>query len=103
MVLIAAVAMSFADIVTLIGGVFLPAQDVAQLGIAIRLAALAGFVTQVTQNFVLPDLSAAIVRGDRTASRALILRINLIGFSAIAVCTGLVDCLRPLHPRHLRS
>jgi hypothetical protein len=65
MVLIAAVAMSFADIVTLIGGIFLPPPDVAQLGIAIRLAALAGFVTQVTQNFVLPDLSAAVVKGNR--------------------------------------
>ena len=86
MVLIAAIAMSFADIVTLIGGIFLAAQDVAQLGIAIRLSALAGFVTQVTQNFVLPDLSAAIVKGNRAAAQSLILRINLIAVSAIAVC-----------------
>jgi O-antigen/teichoic acid export membrane protein len=86
MVLIAAIAMNFADIVTLIGGLFLAPHDVAQLGIAIRLAALAGFVTQVTQNFVLPDLSAAIVKGDRGAAQSLILRINLIAISAIAAC-----------------
>lgn len=86
MVIVAAVAMSFADIVTLIGGLFLPAGDVAQLGIAIRLAALAGFVTQVTQNFVLPDLSAAIVKGDRPLAMSLILRINIIALVAIAAC-----------------
>ena len=88
MVLIAAIAMSFADIVTLIGGVFLPAHDVAQLGIAIRLAALAGFVTQVTQNFVLPDLSAALVKGDNATTGALIRRINLIAVVAIAACVA---------------
>jgi O-antigen/teichoic acid export membrane protein len=89
MVLIAAVAMSFADIVTLIGGLFLAPHDVAQLGIAIRLAALAGFVTQVTQNFVLPDLSAAIIKGDRSSAHALILRINVLALSAIAGCVAI--------------
>ena len=96
MVLIAAIAMSFADIVTLIGGVFLPAHDVAQLGIAIRLAALAGFVTQVTQNFVLPDLSAAIVKGNRALAQSLILRINLIAVSAIAACVLVAFFFGPL-------
>jgi O-antigen/teichoic acid export membrane protein len=96
MVLIAAVAMSFADIVTLIGGAFLPAHAVAQLGIAIRLAALAGFVTQVTQNFVLPDLSAAIVKGDRHMMHSLILRINLIAIIAISVCIAGAILFGPL-------
>ena len=96
MVLIAAVAMSFADIVTLIGGIFLPPPDVAQLGIAIRLAALAGFVTQVTQNFVLPDLSAAVVKGNRDAAQSLILRINVIAISAIAVCVLVSAFFGPL-------
>ncbi len=86
MVLIAAVTMAFADIVTLVGGLFLPAYDVAQLGIAIRLAALAGFVIQVTQNFILPDLSAAVVAGDRRLAQTFILRINLIAFGSIACC-----------------
>lgn len=95
MVLVAAVAMSSADIVTLIGGLFLPAHDVAQLGIAIRLAALAGFVTQVTQNFVLPDLSTAIVRGERRVANSLILRINIIALAAIACCVVLSALFGP--------
>jgi O-antigen/teichoic acid export membrane protein len=96
MVIVAAVAMSFADIVTLIGGLFLAAEDVAELGIAIRLAALAGFVTQATQNFVLPDLSEAIVKGNGTLARSLILRINLIAIIAIAVCVLASALLGPL-------
>lgn len=86
MVLVWAVAASFADIVTLIGGLFLPESEVAELGIAIRLAALAGFVTQATQNFVLPDLSAAITMGQRKAAEALLLRINIVSITAIASC-----------------
>lgn len=96
MVLIAAVAMSFADIVTLIGGWFLKPHDVAQLGIAIRLVALAGFVTQVTQNFVLPDLSSAIVKGDREAAHGLILRINVLSLTAIAGCVAVSIVFGPL-------
>ncbi len=96
MVIVAAVTMSFADIVTLLGGLFLPAHDVAELGIAVRLAALAGFVTQVTQNFVLPDLSAAIVKGDRPLARTLILRINLIAIAAISACVVLAVFFGPL-------
>jgi O-antigen/teichoic acid export membrane protein len=96
MVLVAAVAMSSADIVTLIGGLFLPAHDVAQLGIAIRLAALAGFVTQATQNFVLPDLSDAIVKGERRLANSLILRINLIALTAIAFCVAAAVLFGPL-------
>ena len=69
---------------TLIGGIFLPAYDVAQLGVAIRLAALAGFVTQATQQFILPDLTAAITRGVRRDVESLLFRINLLALSAIA-------------------
>jgi O-antigen/teichoic acid export membrane protein len=96
MVLIATVVMAFADIVTLIGGAFLPAHEVAQLGVAIRLAALAGFVTQVTQNFVLPDLSEALVGGRRNAVRAIILRANVITMSAIGACVLVVVAAGPL-------
>lgn len=88
MMLIAAVAMSFADLVTLIGGLFLASHDVARLGIAIRLAALAGFVTQVTQNFLLPDLSAALVAGNRKAVGSLIGRSNIVTMGAIALCVA---------------
>jgi O-antigen/teichoic acid export membrane protein len=96
MVIVAGVAASFADIVTLIGGLFLPASGVAELGIAVRLAALAGFVTQATQNFVLPDLTAAIARGQRKLAEALIFRINLIAITAIAGCVAGAALFGPL-------
>ncbi len=96
MVLVWAVAASFADIVTLIGGLFLPAGEVAELGIAIRLAALAGFVTQATQSFVLPDLSAAIAKGERRAAEALLLRIGVVSISAIAACVAGAALFGPL-------
>ena len=86
LVIVAAVAASFADIVTLIGGLFLAPNEVAQLGVAVRLAALAGFVTQATQNFVLPDLSAAITQGERRHAETLLFRINLIALTAIGGC-----------------
>ena len=86
LVIVGAISASFADIVTLIGGLFLEVNDVAQLGVAIRLAALAGFVTQATQQFILPDLTAAITRKVRRDVESLLFRINLIALSAIAVC-----------------
>ena len=86
LVIVGAVSAAFADIVTLIGGIYLQAHDVAQLGVAMRLAALAGFITQATQQFVLPDLSAAITRGVRREVETLLFRINLIALTAIAVC-----------------
>ena len=84
LVIVAAVAASLADLVTLLGGLFLSSTEVAELGIAVRLAALAGFVTQATQQFVLPDLAKAITRGQRGEVQSLLFRINLIALSAIA-------------------
>ena len=86
LVVVGAVAASFADIVTLIAGFFLPAGDVALVGVAIRLAALAGFVTQATQQFILPDLTAAMTRGTAQQVQAILLRINVIGLGAILAC-----------------
>ena len=86
LVVVGAVAASFADIVTLIAGFFLPAEDVALVGVAIRLAALAGFITQATQQFVLPDLTAAMTRGTAQQVQAILLRINVIGLGAILAC-----------------
>lgn len=86
LVIVGAISASFADIVTLIGGVYLKSHDVAQLGVAMRLAALAGFVTQATQQFVLPDLAAAITKGVKRDVESLLFRINLIALTAIAAC-----------------
>jgi O-antigen/teichoic acid export membrane protein len=86
LVVVGAVAASFADIVTLIAGFFLPAEKVALVGVAIRLAALAGFITQATQQFILPDLTAAMTRGTAQQVQAILLRINVIGLGAILAC-----------------
>ena len=86
LVIVGAVAASFADIVTLIAGFFLNSADVAVVGVAIRLAALAGFITQATQQFILPDLTAAMARGTAQQVHAILLRINTIALGAILAC-----------------
>ena len=88
LVIVGAVAASFADIVTLIAGFFLDSADVALVGVAIRLAALAGFITQATQQFILPDLTAAMTRGTGQQVHALLLRINIIALGAILACVA---------------
>jgi O-antigen/teichoic acid export membrane protein len=82
--LIAAVATMFADIVTLLGGFFLPPEDVGVIGVTIRLAAIAGFFIQSTQQLVLPDLAAAIAERNETQSHKILLRLNLLTMTVIA-------------------
>jgi O-antigen/teichoic acid export membrane protein len=88
LVLVGLVTASFADIVTLIAGFFLNTADVALVGVTIRLAALAGFITQATQQFILPDLTAAMTRGTSQQVHALLLRINMIALAAILACVA---------------
>lgn len=87
LVVVFAVASAFGDLVTIIGGMFLPPQDVAVLGVAIRLATLAGFVTQALQQIVLPDLAQVLVRNDTTEIHRLLLRVNMLSLVAVAVLT----------------
>lgn len=86
LVIVAAVSTSFADLVNMIGGFFLPPDDVAVLGVCIRLAALVGFITQATQNFILPDLAAALTRNNRGEIQSLLLRINVLALAAMGAC-----------------
>jgi O-antigen/teichoic acid export membrane protein len=86
LVIVGLVATSFADIVTLLAGFFLAPADVAIVGVAIRLAALAGFISQATQQFVLPDLTAAMAKGTEVQVRSLLLRINMVTLGAIVSC-----------------
>jgi O-antigen/teichoic acid export membrane protein len=88
LVIVGLVTASFADIVTLIAGFFLNTADVALVGVTIRLAALAGFITQATQQFILPDLTAAMTRGTSQEVHALLLRINMIALAAILACVA---------------
>ena len=85
LIIVSAVAASFADIVTLLAGFFLEPSEVAIVSVAIRLAALAGFITQATQQFILPDLTAAMARGTSHHVHAILLRTNLLTLSAITV------------------
>ena len=86
LVIVAAVSTSFADLVNMIGGFFLAPDDVAVLGVCIRLAALVGFITQATQNFILPDLALALTRGTRGEIHSLLLRINVLALAAMGAC-----------------
>jgi O-antigen/teichoic acid export membrane protein len=85
LVVVFAVATAFADLVTMIGGLYLPAEDVAVLAVAVRLAALAGFVTQALQQLVLPDLAQVLVRNSEVEFHRLALRVNLLSLGAIVV------------------
>jgi O-antigen/teichoic acid export membrane protein len=80
---VAAVATSFSDIVTLVGGFLLPIEDVASLAVAIRLAAVAGFIIQVAQQFIMPDLTQAITRRDGALAHKLLTRLNGLTISII--------------------
>ena len=81
--IVSAVALAFADIVTLVAGFILPTDDVAVVGITIRLAAIAGFVLQAGQIFILPDFTQAFVRRDHAVANALLLRINLTTLAVV--------------------
>ncbi len=83
LVIVAAVATSFADIVTLVAGLLLPSNEVASVAVAVRLAAIAGFVIQVAQQFILPDLTAALTKRDQSQALHLLLRLNLMTIATI--------------------
>ncbi len=68
-----------ADLVVMIGGLFLSAGDVAVLGVAIRIAALVGFFAMASQQFVLRDLVTARASQGRGAVDMLLWRTNLAG------------------------
>ncbi len=75
---VAAVATMFADIITLLGGFFLPSEDVALLGVTIRLAAIGGFVVQSAQQFATPDLAVTAAQGDKSKSMDILWRLNVM-------------------------
>jgi O-antigen/teichoic acid export membrane protein len=85
---VGAVTVMFADIVTLLGGFILPHDDVAVVGLAIRLAGIAGFVIQATQQFILPDLTQALTRQDDKMADELLVRLNLL--TAMTLALGLL-------------
>lgn len=89
--IVSAVAFAFADIVTMVAGLILPADEVALVGVTIRLAAIAGFVLQAGQMFVMTDFTQAVMRRDETLVRALLLKINLTTLAVVGM--GVVGAL----------
>jgi O-antigen/teichoic acid export membrane protein len=81
--IVSAVALAFADIVTLVAGLILPEHDVAIIGVTVRLAAIAGFVLQAGQQFILPDLTEALVRRENDHANMLLKRINLTTLAVV--------------------
>ena len=80
LVIVSIVAGSFAEIVTLVSGLFLPPAEVAVVGIAVRLASIAGFVTQASLQFIMRDLTAAMAAGNSQEIERLIRRTNITNF-----------------------
>ena len=78
LLVVSIVAFAFADVVMLLAGFLLPAEDAAVAGVAIRLAAIAGFVLQAAQLFVLPDFAQAMARRDITQANAVLWRMNAL-------------------------
>ncbi|MET3927727.1 polysaccharide biosynthesis C-terminal domain-containing protein [Devosia sp. 2618] len=74
-----------ADLVVMIGGLFLEAGDLAVLGVAIRIAALVGFFAMASQQFVLRDLVTARSSQEQGAVDILLWRTNLAGAGTMLV------------------
>lgn len=81
------VTFAFAEIVTLVSGLVLPPADVAVVGIAVRLASIAGFVVQTMQVLAIPDLTDTMARGTREAADRLMRRTN---FANLALMTAAI-------------
>ncbi len=84
LIIVAMALMAMADYLTLVATLLLPKADVALVGIAIRLAALIGFFTQASQQFVLRDLAGALHVRDAGQARSLLMRTNIACVSVIA-------------------
>ena len=83
LMIVAAVTTLFADVVTLIGGFLLPHEQVALLGLTIRLASLAGFIIQSSQQFVLSDLTHALTIHDSKSADSILMRMNFLTLGTV--------------------
>lgn len=81
LIIVTLFAVASADLVVLVAGLFLAPEDVAVVGVSIRLAVLVGFVTQACHQFVLPDLTQALASGSAGQVRPILLRANVVGLT----------------------
>lgn len=89
--IVSAVSLAFADIVTIVAAFVLPVSEAAIVGICIRLAAIAGFVLQAGQSFILPDYTAAVMKRDDTTAKNILMKLNAMTVGV--VCAALVGSL----------
>jgi O-antigen/teichoic acid export membrane protein len=76
--LITLISITYTDVVTAVAAIYLPADQVAAVGLSARLAALAGFIAQAQQTIVLRDLTNAIVSGSPDGMRQVLWKTNVI-------------------------
>lgn len=91
LLVVSIVSFAFADVVMLVAGFLYPADDAAVVGVAVRLAAIAGFVLQAAQLFVLPDFTAAMTRRDAASANGVLWRMN--GLTLLMALAALVGAL----------
>jgi len=82
--IIMVVTTTTADLVVMLGGALLPPDEVALLGITVRLAALIGFFSAASQPFIVRDLATAMAQSATAEVNSLLLRVNLVGLSIMA-------------------
>lgn len=91
LLVVSVVSFAFADVVMLVAGLLYPAEDAAVVGVAVRLAAIAGFVLQAAQLFVLPDFTSAMTRRDEASANAVLWRMN--GLTILVALAALLGAL----------
>jgi O-antigen/teichoic acid export membrane protein len=74
--LVSATMLAFADVVIMVAGFLLPERDLAIAGVAMRVAAIAGFVLQAGQMLVMTDFTQALVRKDESSVEEILKRVN---------------------------
>ncbi|MFO1033042.1 MAG: hypothetical protein U1E15_02745 [Hyphomicrobiales bacterium] len=91
LLVVSLVAYSFADIVMLLAGFLLPPDEAAVAGVAVRLAAIAGFVLQASQLFVLPDFTEALAKKNDAAVNTVLWRVNTL--TVVVIFAALIGSL----------
>lgn len=91
LLVVSVVSFAFADVVMLVAGLLYEPEQAAIVGVTMRLAAIAGFVLQAAQLFVLPDFTQALTRRDDAAANAVLWRMN--GLTVLMALSALVAAL----------
>ncbi|MGI9570928.1 MAG: hypothetical protein ACR2PH_14610, partial [Desulfobulbia bacterium] len=78
LIIVTLVSLSFSDLVVVVAGLFVKTDDVAPIGIRVKIAVLVGFAGQICHQFVIPDLAGTIRDGDNCSWQRILLRANYL-------------------------